>query len=121
VDRKEFFDALWRRTGRSVLNVIEDTAIDRGVQKFVETVDPARNQEVWERPPGALSEADFLKACIGCDQCMVACPVNVIMVDDLERRDPLIYPEKAPCIHCDGYPCISACPTGALSTKLLLL
>lgn len=30
------------------------------------------------RPPGALSEDEFLKRCIKCGQCMRACPTNVI-------------------------------------------
>ena len=30
------------------------------------------------RPPGALSEADFLKRCLKCGQCMRICPTNVI-------------------------------------------
>jgi len=30
------------------------------------------------RPPGALPEAEFLKRCIKCGQCMRACPTNVI-------------------------------------------
>jgi len=30
------------------------------------------------RPPGALAEADFLKRCLKCGQCMRVCPTNVI-------------------------------------------
>jgi polyferredoxin len=30
------------------------------------------------RPPGSLSEIDFLKRCIKCGQCMRVCPTNVI-------------------------------------------
>jgi len=30
------------------------------------------------RPPGALMEADFLKRCIKCGQCMRICPTNII-------------------------------------------
>ncbi len=36
----------------------------------------------WEhktiRPPGSLAEAEFLKRCIKCGQCMRVCPTNVI-------------------------------------------
>ena len=36
------------------------------------------------RPPGALSEKDFLKRCIKCGQCMRICPTNVIHPSTLE-------------------------------------
>ncbi len=73
---------------------------------------------VKERPPGALPEEEFLKQCTGCDECMKACPVNVIMIEDQELRHPVIYPEKDPCIHCEDTPCIQSCPTGALTLKI---
>jgi ferredoxin len=69
-----------------------------------------------QRPPGASpTEKEFRTRCVGCDACMIACPVNIVMIEDLRTRLPLIYPEKGPCLHCTGYPCIAACPTGALS------
>jgi len=37
------------------------------------------------RPPGALSEGEFLKRCIKCGQCMRACPTNVIQPGGIER------------------------------------
>lgn len=81
--------------------------------KGLELFEPLGEGE--ERPPGALrDEAEFKSRCTGCDACMKACPVNVIMVDDLVKRYPVIYPKTAPCVHCEGYPCIAACPTGAL-------
>lgn len=73
-----------------------------------------------ERPPGAHpDERKFLEMCTGCDQCMAACPVNIVMIEDLERRDPVIFPDEGPCIRCEGFPCIKACPTGALSLEFL--
>ncbi len=80
---------------------------------FLEEPDVPASLKV--RPPGAYpSEKTFLKLCTGCDACMAACPVNAILIDDLEKRKPFLDPENKPCIHCPGYPCISACPTGAL-------
>ncbi len=35
------------------------------------------------RPPGALTEADFLSRCTKCGQCMRICPTNVIQPDGL--------------------------------------
>lgn len=36
------------------------------------------------RPPGSLSEADFLSRCIKCGQCMRVCPTNIIHPAGLE-------------------------------------
>ncbi|HOB33710.1 MAG TPA: 4Fe-4S binding protein, partial [Verrucomicrobiota bacterium] len=36
------------------------------------------------RPPGSLSEKEFLKRCIKCGQCMRVCPTNVIQPAGLE-------------------------------------
>ena len=119
MDRQQFFGAFFRAVGKEAFELIEGTAVEQSLDRFVESVEPARAQQSWERPPGAIKEAEFLQTCTGCDQCMQACPVNVIMIDNMERRDPIIYPEKDPCIHCDGYPCIAVCPTGALQLNTL--
>lgn len=88
-----------------------DLVSDNKLVKALENLDIKK-----QRPPGAApSEKEFQMLCTGCDACMIACPVNVVMIDDLERRLPVIYPDEAPCIHCDGYPCIKSCPTGALA------
>lgn len=99
MNRKEFF-------GRLFLTLLDNPAAN-SLESFAEDSN-------WERPPGAIAEAAFKKACTGCDRCMIACPVNVIMLEDQESRRPAIYPEKDPCIHCTDTPCIAACPTGAL-------
>jgi ferredoxin len=36
------------------------------------------------RPPGALSEKEFLKRCIKCGQCMRVCPTNVLQPGGIE-------------------------------------
>ena len=36
------------------------------------------------RPPGSLAEAEFLKRCIKCGQCMRVCPTNVIQPGGLD-------------------------------------
>jgi polyferredoxin/ferredoxin len=36
------------------------------------------------RPPGALAEADFLRRCLKCGQCMRICPTNIIQPAGLE-------------------------------------
>jgi polyferredoxin/formate hydrogenlyase subunit 6/NADH:ubiquinone oxidoreductase subunit I len=36
------------------------------------------------RPPGALAEADFLRRCLKCGQCMRVCPTNIIQPAGME-------------------------------------
>lgn len=98
MDRKEFFTYSWNLLLQKGIQILEKTEIVKKLEKPV------------LRPPGA--SADFLAKCTGCDACMAACPINIILIHDLERRDPFI--EKGTCIHCPGYPCIASCPTGAL-------
>jgi ferredoxin-type protein NapG len=108
MDRKGFFSHLFKLAVDTGIQAIEATPIGRSLEKLADDRSKVR-------PPGAVEEALFLQRCTGCDACMKACPVNVIMIEDLERRDPIIYPEKDPCIRCPGFPCIASCPTGALS------
>lgn len=78
--------------------------------------EPSKDQKKW-RPPGAHpSENRFQQLCTGCDACMIACPINVILIDNLEKRDPFL-PNKSLCIQCPGHPCTDACPTGALKAE----
>ncbi|CAI2718870.1 4Fe-4S dicluster domain-containing protein [Nitrospina watsonii] len=71
------------------------------------------------RPPGALSEREFLNACTRCSDCVNACPKDAIQkvpkkMGFLIMDTPYIDPAKVPCVMCDGLPCIAACEEGAL-------
>jgi len=70
------------------------------------------------RPPGAVEEDDFLQKCIRCRKCGEACPYGSIKTAHgewgLEMGTPFIYPAEVPCYLCADWPCINACPTGAL-------
>lgn len=75
------------------------------------------------RPPGALEETTFLGACIKCGQCVQVCPVEAILLADLDdglgHGAPYIAPRDQACdFSCDALSCILACPTGALSHEL---
>lgn len=98
------------------LEALENNRVVSALESLAE--EKSSDDKKRERPPGAAPS--FTQLCTGCDACMVACPVNVVMIEDLETRHPLIYPEEAPCIHCEGYPCISSCNSGALSLEFVL-
>lgn len=116
MDRYEFFQHAFRLIVGKAVNVIEKTSIGKALESLG---DQEKKSIRKQRPPGASPiDREFLELCIGCDACMAACPVNVIMIEDLERRDPFIYPDQAPCIRCPGFPCIASCPSGALDYKI---
>ena len=83
------------------------------------------------RPPGALPEEDFLKACIKCGLCAEACqnresnidrdtgkarPGTLQMAKGGDHRmigTPFFTPLDVPCYMCDDIPCVPVCPSGA--------
>jgi ferredoxin-type protein NapG len=89
------------------------------------------------RPPGALPEEDFLKACVKCGLCAEAC----VNRDSNKNKDgtkrkgtlkmakggdhvligtPFFVPTDVPCYMCDDIPCVPVCPSEALDMKSLL-
>ena len=88
------------------------------------------------RPPSAIEEDDFLKACIKCGLCAEAC-VNrdSNKKSDGTQRDgtlimakggnhkmigtPFFIPTETPCYMCDDIPCVPVCPSGALDSVLV--
>jgi len=70
------------------------------------------------RPPAAVAEDEFLKLCIKCGQCLQVCPYDSILLDDItggaSYGTAYIDPFKRGCYLCEAFPCVLACPTGAL-------
>lgn len=67
------------------------------------------------RPPGALEESRFRRACVRCGKCVEICPHDSIRLGSGffgDRLLPLVDPESAPCQLC--MKCAEVCPTGAL-------
>jgi len=84
-----------------------------------ETVNKITRRVPLIRPPGAITEKQFLQACTRCDKCIHACPKDAIQrvpkkMGFLIAGSPYIDPKKIPCVMCDDLPCIPACPDGAL-------
>ncbi|GAB4276666.1 MAG: hypothetical protein Kow0029_18850 [Candidatus Rifleibacteriota bacterium] len=113
IDRKGFFNRLFRDIGEFVEEAFGDQ-LDRFQEKFPEII----------RPPGASPEGDFLKLCIKCGKCVRACPFialqPIIYANEFDKGTPALRTGTSYCRFCPGYPCISACPTGALSFKYRL-
>ena len=86
------------------------------------------------RPPGALNEEDFLKACIKCGLCVEACVNRDSNKNkDGSKRDgtlqmakggdhrmigtPFFIPTEVPCYMCDDIPCVPVCPRNAIEIE----
>ncbi len=104
VSRQEFLRQGWQ----SLLSFVAETLPD-----LPETDEQPSLPQVL-RPPGALAEADFLKACEPfCNACRDVCPRNAIFQDAFGF--PVIQPEASPCVMCFDVPCTQVCPTDALT------
>jgi len=89
-----------------------------GLASLVEQVAPLEGFRTALRPPGALSERDFLKTCYRCGSCVNACPAKAIRPMQTGDEDlagtPYIDPDLQACVLCDALACMEACPSGAL-------
>lgn len=82
------------------------------------------------RPPGALPENEFLGACLRCGLCVRDCPPQNLKLSDWGEtltRDwassvavgtPYFEARQIPCEMCEDIPCVKACPSGALDSRL---
>lgn len=111
-----------RNLFRSSIHYLAKPAME-SIQEKIENVNTALDKVTRRvpllRPPGAISERHFLKACTHCDACIHACPKDAIRkapksMGYLIMGTPYIDPVKTPCVMCDGLPCISACKDEAL-------
>lgn len=79
---------------------------------------PTRSHPLLVRPPGALSETDFLATCVRCDACIRCCPENFLQPALLEGRleglwTPIGNGDIGYCeFNCNI--CGTVCPTGAI-------
>jgi len=78
----------------------------------------ALQAEMRLRPPGAVSEKEFLALCIKCGQCLQVCPYHSIELADMAKGHgvgtPYIDARERGCYACSAVPCVLACPSGAL-------
>lgn len=73
-----------------------------------------RRAEALVRPPGALTERQFLAHCIRCDRCVQVCPTRAIQVAGIAEGLPNVGTPvvRGYCNQCLA--CARVCPTGAL-------
>jgi len=105
LDRRGFFRLGLQKTAQFAINEAEERA--------------NRRARGWIRPPFAISELDFLLKCTRCDQCMEACPHDVLFpLCQKQGLDVISTPAmdlmNKGCHLCHDWPCVTACETGAL-------
>ncbi|MZH40550.1 MAG: 4Fe-4S dicluster domain-containing protein [Nitrospinae bacterium] len=93
--------------------------VQNKIDSVNKAVDKVTKRVPLLRPPGAISEKQFLQACSRCDECIHACPKDAIQrapkkMGFLVYNTPYIDPMRNPCVMCTELPCISACPDKAL-------
>ncbi|MDR2035301.1 MAG: 4Fe-4S dicluster domain-containing protein [Coriobacteriales bacterium] len=70
------------------------------------------------RPPGAGTEKEYLSKCIRCGKCVAACTYRILHAapagSGVNAGTPYFVARDAACKLCEDFPCIAACPTGAL-------
>ncbi|MCZ8156313.1 MAG: 4Fe-4S binding protein [Leptospira sp.] len=66
-------------------------------------------------PPGATDH--FFELCTGCKECVFSCPYSVlfpVISETSGKNFPFFDPNAKACHLCTDWPCINACPEGAL-------
>ena len=86
-----------------------------GMKDYVRAATASGRQ--YLRPPGAVSEAEFVRRCIRCHKCGENCSNSCIRFVGPEgppeaRGTPYIVPREKACILCNK--CNNGCPSGAL-------
>ena len=78
----------------------------------------AQAHDALLRPPGFQGERDFMARCIKCGRCIEACPYAIVHVAGFAAGaaagTPAIDARERACRLCEEFPCVNACPTGAL-------
>jgi ferredoxin-type protein NapG len=74
------------------------------------------------RPPGAApTEQLFLEKCRRCGACVKACPFfalkPVFKANEFDDGTPTLRTGESYCRFCHDFPCVKACPTGAISLE----
>lgn len=97
---------------KRLLPLAADTVTEVVEERIDEHFPPQR------RPPGACSEPLFLSMCTRCNKCVEACEHGAVFVftesAGISAGTPVMLPDQRACHLCEGFPCATACETGAL-------
>lgn len=81
------------------------------------TIKAKAKTDSYLRPPRSVDKFD--KLCVKCGQCVQVCPYHAINLLDINSGVDVgtayIDPKKRGCYLCDLFPCVLACPSGALN------
>jgi ferredoxin-type protein NapG len=97
------------------------SAVKKTTKKAVELADAKVTHDAlrWIRPPFAITELDFLLSCTRCDDCIEACPHDVIfpLASRLGKNvagTPALDLLNKGCHLCEDWSCVTACEKDAL-------
>lgn len=112
-DRRSFLRKIFQGVGYSAFGIIAWSAYLSQSQANILRL----------RPPGAMSEEQFVLNCIRCGMCVSACPFDVLKLSTISNKvsigTPYFEPREDACRLCPDAPCTSACPTNTLDLDLL--
>ena len=105
MNRREFFKAGIDKAAKTAIQIADERVEQRASR--------------WIRPPYALPELEFLLACTRCDECIKACPYNVIFKLSAKLGaqvvgTPTLDLLNKGCHLCEDWPCVEACKPKAL-------
>lgn len=111
--RRKFLSGMVRGVGAAAVGGLAWTGLLGGKKTYATIL----------RPPGAVSEKDFLAKCTKCGLCVTACPYKALVLAKPGEEQPIGTPyfamRESPCRMCRDIPCTIACPTGALDSSLV--
>ncbi|MCX7887910.1 MAG: 4Fe-4S binding protein, partial [Verrucomicrobiae bacterium] len=102
------------RNRRRLLAILGGLIVGSGIGLWARI----RQNKPLLRPPGAVTERQFVARCVGCGACMAVCPTEglrpVVSLGHLETAfSPELVPRTGPCLP-DCVACGEVCPTGAI-------
>lgn len=93
-------------------NTISRRGLLRAFIPSIPEQQPLINRTV-PRPPNALNEAEFQAVCTGCGDCALACPEQIITIENKQAQLSVDYGYCSQCGECQN-----VCKTGALSNPI---